>query len=337
MSDAPIRFEVVGPGARGPTAAEPSLPPGTHWHWHAGGGKFEQLPQSPGAGALCHRQHVDCPRTAAACRHASAGPGPPGCSPISWGGLRGLGQPLAQRIYGLGRTAATWVDGLAGVTGRRDLRFLTLLTWRHVLPDRHLFSRLLRWCPACVEAWRTTGHPLYDPLLWKLNPITACVRHQRRLRSHCHACQQRLTTFSGRSRPGYCSRCGYWLGTADRADLQPDERLSEDAWPWQHWVITNLGQLLQVAPRLACPPPAETVARAITAYQAHRTAAGQPSSVTRWGRNATALADGHGGGQDAAHPVAQVLLSPGDLPGPVPDGAAAGAPQPPLRWPHPHR
>ena len=137
--------------------------------------------------------------------------------------------------------------------------------------------RVLRWCPACFEAWMTTGHPLYDPLLWKLNPITACVRHQRRLRSRCHACQQRLTTFSGRSRPGYCSRCGAWLGTAGRADLQPDERLSEDAWPWQRWVVTTLGQLLQAAPRLACPPPAETVARAITAYQAQRTAAGRPS------------------------------------------------------------
>src|SRR6266568_5507760 len=45
---------------------------------------------------------------------------------------RGLGQLLAPRIYGLGRTAATWVDGLEGLTGRRDLRFLTLLTWRDV-------------------------------------------------------------------------------------------------------------------------------------------------------------------------------------------------------------
>ena len=80
--------------------------------------------------------------------------------PPSRGGLRGLGQPLAQRIYGLGRTAATWVDGLEVVTGRRDLRFLTLLAWRDVLPDRHVFSPLLRWCPACFDERVTTGHPL---------------------------------------------------------------------------------------------------------------------------------------------------------------------------------
>src|SRR5712691_2601044 len=211
--------------------------------------------------------HVGTPAPARARRAA----------PPSRGGLRGLGQPLAQRIYGLGRTAATWVNGLEVVTGRRDLRFLTLLTWRDVLPDRHVFSPLLRWCPVCFDERVTTGDTLYDPLLWKLKPITTCVRHQRRLRSYCHACQQRLTTFSGRSRPGYCSRCGAWLGTAGRAALQPDERLSEEDWPWQRWVVTTLGELLQVAPRLACPPPAETVARAITAYQAHRTAIGRPS------------------------------------------------------------
>ena len=192
-------------------------------------------------------------------------------APPSRGVPRGLGQQLAQRIDGLGRTAATWVNGLEVLTGRRDLRFLTLLAWRDVLPNRHVFSPVLRWCPACFDARVTTEHTLYDPLLWKLNPITTCVRHQRRLRSRCRACQQQPVAFSGRSRPGYCSRCGSWLGTEGRADLLPDERLREEAWPWQRWVVTNLGQLLQAAPRLACPPPAETVAHAITAYQLQRT------------------------------------------------------------------
>jgi hypothetical protein len=198
-------------------------------------------------------------------------------APPSRGGLRGLGQLLARRLYGLGRTAATWVDGLEAVTGRCDLRFLTLLTWRQILPDRHVFAPVFRWCPVCFDAWVTTGYPLYDPLLWKLKPITTCIRHQRRLRSRCRACQQPLTTFSGRSRPGYCSRCGAWLGTAGGADLEPDERLSEEDWPWQRWVVTTLGELLHVAPRLASPPPTETVARAMTAYKASHTAAGRPS------------------------------------------------------------
>ncbi len=275
MTDTPVRFEVWAPVREVP-------PPRSRLYSLApigiGTPEVESLSSYLNRLAQAHcvtvntliahelLPHVGTPAPARARRAA----------PPSRGGLRGLGQPLAQRIYGLGRTAATWVNGLEVVTGRRDLRFLTLLTWRDVLPDRHVFSPLLRWCPVCFDERVTTGDTLYDPLLWKLKPITTCVRHQRRLRSYCHACQQQLTTFSGRSRPGYCSRCGAWLGTASRAALQPDERLSEEDWPWQRWVATTLGELLQAAPRLARPPPAETVARAITAYQSQRTAAGMP-------------------------------------------------------------
>ena len=75
MTDVPICFEVAGPGVRGPATAEPSLPPAAHRHWHAGGGKFEQLPQSPCPGALRHGHHINGPRTAAPCRHAGTNPG----------------------------------------------------------------------------------------------------------------------------------------------------------------------------------------------------------------------------------------------------------------------
>jgi len=276
MTDAPICFEVWGPAREAPPPRSRlySLEPigiGTP-EVESLSSYLNRLAQAhcvTVSALIAHElvPHIDTPAAAKARRAPSPSRGVP----------RGLGLLLAQRIYGLGRTAATWVDGLEVLTGRRDLRFLTLLTWRDVLPDRQVFSPLLRWCPACFDAWLTTGDTLYDPLLWKLNPITICVRHQRLLRSRCRACQQRLTTFSGRSRPGYCSRCGAWLGTAGRADLQPDEWLSEDAWLWQRWVVTALGQLLQAAPRLGSPPPAETVARAITVYQAHRPAAGRPS------------------------------------------------------------
>jgi hypothetical protein len=59
-------------------------------------------------------------------------PAPPRAHPASTpppGGGRGLSQHLARQINGLGRIAAAWVQGLEALTGRRDLRFLTLLTW----------------------------------------------------------------------------------------------------------------------------------------------------------------------------------------------------------------
>jgi hypothetical protein len=200
------------------------------------------------------------------------------------GGGRGLSQHLARQINGLGRIAATWVAGLEALTGRRDLRFLTLLTWQAVLPTRHLFAPRIRWCPACFEAQRMAGHPLSMPLVWTLNPVTGCARHRHPFQSHCPGCHQPLVAFSGCSRPGYCSRCGAWLGAVGPGALSPVEPPAADAWHWPCWVGTTLGHLLQAAPRLECPPPRDTVARAFAAYHPHRSTAGRPPSMVALGR-----------------------------------------------------
>lgn len=189
--------------------------------------------------------------------------------PTRW--LPGGGRErLVRMIDGTGLTTERWIKILEALTGRRDLRFLTLLEWRHVLPKHRLFSPLIRWCPACFDAWLTMRQPIYDPLLWKLNPITSCLLHRRKLRSRCHHCHQQQGAFMALSRPGFCSRCGAWLGSDDDSELQPEERLNEDEWQWQNWAVKNLGQLLRAAPRLNHPPPVETVARSITYYLSQR-------------------------------------------------------------------
>jgi hypothetical protein len=122
------------------------------------------------------------------------------------------------------------------------------------------------------------------PLVWTLNPVTGCVRHRQLFQSHCPICRQPLVAFSGRSRPGYCARCGAWLGTAVHGALPPVAPPAADAWPWAAWVGTTLGHLVQAAPHLECPPPRDTVARAFTAYHAHPAAAGKPPSMMAFGR-----------------------------------------------------
>jgi hypothetical protein len=122
------------------------------------------------------------------------------------------------------------------------------------------------------------------PLVWTLNPVTGCVRHRQLFQSHCPICRQPLVAFSGRSRPGYCARCGAWLGTAVHGALSPVAPPAADAWPWAAWVGTTLGHLVQAAPHLECPPPRDTVARAFTAYHAHPAAAVKPPSMRAFGR-----------------------------------------------------
>src|SRR5207302_8789005 len=72
--------------------------------------------------------------------------------------------------------ARRMVHGLEEKTGRRDLRFLTLLTWNEVLPVHQLQKTTRAWCPGCFQDWRDRGQAIYDPLLWTLAPVTVCAR-----------------------------------------------------------------------------------------------------------------------------------------------------------------
>src|ERR1022692_4305926 len=66
-------------------------------------------------------------------------------------------------INGVTERAAKWVDALEAATTRRDLRHLTLLAFRHALPDQ-LFRRRRAWCDLCLEQWRGDGQNRYQSL-----------------------------------------------------------------------------------------------------------------------------------------------------------------------------
>jgi len=52
-------------------------------------------------------------------------------------------------LNGTQTLARNLVKALEALTGRRDLRFLTLLTWNEVLPRRHRQKPTRAWCPSC--------------------------------------------------------------------------------------------------------------------------------------------------------------------------------------------
>lgn len=138
---------------------------------------------------------------------------------------------------------------------RGELRFLTMLTWAEALPGRGLIRGNRAWCPACYEEWYRAGQIVYDPLLWSLAPVTACLRHRRRLRQTCqhHGCQQSSLPLTSRSRPGYCGRCGRWLGISSEGEPVGDEALTEEEVRSQTWIMQALGEILVAAPRLPSP------------------------------------------------------------------------------------
>lgn len=104
------------------------------------------------------------------------------------------------------------VNAVQTLTCHSNLRLLTLLDWRGALSRHNLARPTQAWCPCCYEEWRTSGAPLFQPLIWSIAAITVCDRHQKALRMHCPGCNRAIGPVGIYYRPGCCTKCGAWLG-----------------------------------------------------------------------------------------------------------------------------
>jgi hypothetical protein len=147
------------------------------------------------------------------------------------------------------------VDALATLTGRTDLRFLTLLTWSEILPLQQLQRPTRAWCPACFAQWLQAGQTVYEPLLWSLVPLIACPGHGQRLRTVCPYpdCRRPSSWLAAHSRPGYCPFCKRWLGCDEGRDREADAALGGEELATQTWIADVLGEILAAAPALGAP------------------------------------------------------------------------------------
>lgn len=119
---------------------------------------------------------------------------------------------FAKAVCGLGVTAADLVEVFERLTLRRDLRVTTMLPWAGAISSKNLTRKWRAWCPACYAESATGRVKLYDQLLWSVQCVTACVRHECRLVHECIRCGRRQLPLSHRIRPGFCGRCDGWLG-----------------------------------------------------------------------------------------------------------------------------
>ncbi len=172
-------------------------------------------------------------------------------------------------IVGMGETAEDWSTALATLTRRDDLRALTLLPWAGVLSIQGLLRATAAWCPACYQAWSDAGQTVYRPLLWHLRAITACPRHRRALLDRCPwpGCGRPQILRSTTMRPGYCTACHAWLGSAEppTADETPDAA----TLAWQGWAVDAVGGLLADGATRRVPLGPEAVVAAVVAAVAH--------------------------------------------------------------------
>lgn len=175
--------------------------------------------------------------------------------------VAGDGGYSTHTINAHGSPAADFVRALEELTGRQDLRYLTMLTWAQVLPGHSLLRRWRAWCERCFQAWLQADQRIYEPLLWTMQVVTICPYHRRKLCDVCPHCSRRIGPLDWRSRPGYCSQCERSLVQADQ--VSSAKELTGDELTWPTWVATALGELISTAPQIASPPTKARLAQTI--------------------------------------------------------------------------
>lgn len=157
---------------------------------------------------------------------------------------------LSYSANGVEESAAKWAHALNTATHRSDLEHLTLLAFEGFLCSLSLFRRFRTWCSACFEEWRTSGTSVYEPLLWSLTVAAVCPYHRQPFVRVCPRCGRPMRPIMSLSRPGYCGRCGGWLGTMPARA----RREETSATAPEYWVSKTAGDLLALAPQVTGQP-----------------------------------------------------------------------------------
>lgn len=166
------------------------------------------------------------------------------------------GQDAWDGVSSLSKLSEKWVRALEILTGRADFRFLTMLTWSHVLSPRRIMREVRYWCPECYQEAFEKGQDVYEQLLWLVDQVVTCPIHHKPLVATCPSCGRGQRPLARNSRPGYCGKCHAWLGLI---------RKCPNSSSWDLWRAEVVGQLLGFAPQLAASPLSTQIPAALRA------------------------------------------------------------------------
>lgn len=158
---------------------------------------------------------------------------------------------FAKAANGLGVIAADLVKVFESLTLRQDLRLTTMLPWANVISSKSLTRELRAWCPACYDEGAAGGGKVYDQLLWSVQSVTVCVRHERRLEHECRYCSRRQVPLSHRIHPGFCGKCQAWLGDDLGSKLRMRTFCPGGITVEELTAAEEVGKMLAAAPELS--------------------------------------------------------------------------------------
>ncbi|WP_255258698.1 TniQ family protein [Bacillus thuringiensis] len=144
-------------------------------------------------------------------------------------------------FYGTGKTATMIAESLELLTLQKGFKYMTMLTWKEVIHNR-MFSFDKKWCPECFDEWSEANKEIYEPLMWYLTSTNACLKHKRKLESLCPNPKCKKSKSARIEYPGYCYRCGNWLGQKEHNLTERDE-----------WINRSIEELLEIAPYVIPP------------------------------------------------------------------------------------
>jgi hypothetical protein len=120
-------------------------------------------------------------------------------------------------IDGMAKTAVDWTTALQKACSVGDLTGLTMLPFQGSVAPKRLVTLERRWCPQCLQAMAEKDSAgVYEPLVWRLEEVEVCSRHNRPLSAQCPKCGkggQLPLVFN--FRVGCCRHCGSWMGSQD--------------------------------------------------------------------------------------------------------------------------
>lgn len=100
--------------------------------------------------------------------------------------------------------------------------------------------RYRRWCPQCYDDDCALRHGPYDRLLWSIEAVEACPRHNVQLQSVCSECgASQMPVLMGLDLSGFCPYCRSFLGLRP-SRLDP----ADDYSSYLLWVARSFADLL---------------------------------------------------------------------------------------------
>jgi len=147
-------------------------------------------------------------------------------------------QRLAGTMNGLGKYAELFVTAMEKLTGRSDLRSLTMLPWQDLFPHngQGLLARHRRWCPVCLHAQRLRGDVARLPLIWSLETCRICNHHSVPLEHICPSCGKTQPFVPPYPDLGICSHCRLPLGGV---------HAPQETSMFQRWIVEGVGGMVE--------------------------------------------------------------------------------------------